>query len=191
MLACVAVLSSGCDDDAMESLGSPIPSRPSPEELLTVYMEKVFAQRDSAGVADMIHEEFSCNSLQEGKDSLRCDSFIGRTLYLNSVGTLFRDPTVIGIDLDVTISSNRPSTNEACLDCRLVNATCTARFDKIGVVDEPVSFTVDAPVAFYIKRDPRHAEQWVLWSQTTDASFAAIPLGPEIRWLDCCTVGYE
>jgi hypothetical protein len=170
----VAVLSSGCGDDSSttDDLGVPSLPRSSPEQLLSVYMERVFASRDSIGVEDMLHEDFSCYTIleYEDADSLRDilggdDFFCGRGLYLQYVGSLFRDSTITGINLNVLINDDHPSTDASCPDCRQVNTICTTRIAEMGDDNEPVVRVADDLVTFYVTRDPRDARQWVIWKQ--------------------------
>lgn len=140
----------------MEALGVPAPSRFTPEGLLRAYMVKVFAMRDSAGVADMLHEDFSGLSFLESGGSFA----FTRAILLEGIGRHFSDSTITGINLSVLIHDSQRSTDEGCPDCRAVNTTWTERISKVGNSGAD-TYTHDA--TFYITRDPRNAQQWVIW----------------------------
>jgi hypothetical protein len=197
LLALVAVaLSAGCADSPSTGPPETPPSIefPRPAGLLTTVMEQAFANRDSILVAWILHEEFTCLTLQEDGDSLRdtlgsdwaaCD----KTLYLRSVGRLFRDPTVTGMTLDVLILENLPSVDEDCRDCRQLETTWTLRITTLDDANEPVTYVVDAPMTFHVARDTQNPQKWVLWKQINRSS----PLttqSPELAgWFDCCEMG--
>lgn len=170
----------GCgDDDDGETPMDPVdetPSRATPSDLLEEYFETAYASRDSALYHAMLDPEFTFEFLQADADSLRdllgSDNFWGRTLDLQSTGSLFRSSEVTGITLNLNVNSENAYVGEGCDGCRRLETTVTLRVATIGDGTEPLIYTVDSPQTFVAKQNTADS-LWVLWQQVDRPRSAA------------------
>ncbi|MFN0152086.1 MAG: hypothetical protein ACKVU1_15400 [bacterium] len=168
----LGALVSGCgDDDKPIDIMDPIdetPSRATPSDLLTEYFETAYASRDSALYGAMLDPGFTFTFLQADADSLRdvlgSDNFWGRTLDLNSTGSLFRNSDVTGITLNLLVNANSVYLGQDCVGCRKLETSVTLRVATVGDGTEPLIFTVDSPQTFIAKLNTADS-LWVLWQQ--------------------------
>jgi len=175
-LFCAAIFAlgafvAGCGDDDDESPMEPVddtPSRQTPVDLLQKYFEVAYSSRDSALYGAMLDPEFTFEFLQYDADSLRdilgSDNFWGRTLDLQSTGSLFRNGDVTGITLNLLVTANDEFLGDGCDGCRQLETTVTLRVATVGDGTEPLIFTVDSPQTFVAKLNTSDS-LWVLWQQ--------------------------
>ena len=150
---------------------SPVePDRSTPEALLQNYFESVYTSQDSALYARILHEEFRFSFLQQDADSLR--EFIGQqnfwwsALDLRSTTNMFRDSTVTGITLNISVLSNSPFMGGGCPDCRTLETVVTMRVAMIvGGPDPELVLAVDSPQTFVTAPDPARPGKWILFWQ--------------------------
>lgn len=170
LAATIALWGCGNDNgtDPIEAPGPDVPPRSTPQELMD-YFEEVYTEQDSALYGAMLDEEFTFYFLEGDADSLReilgPGNFWGRTLDLQSTGTLFNHPDVTGITLNIVINSTMPSAIEDCLECQQLETTITLRVATVGDGTEPLIYTVDSPQTFYVRADAADSTKWVIWQQ--------------------------
>lgn len=145
----------------------PMP-RSTPEQLLTSYIELVYAQKDSALYAAMLDRRFQFHFLPADADSLRdilgSDDFWKKTLDLKSTGAMFRNPEVGDVSLNIVVSVNTPYLGSDCVGCREIEATVSLRV-TVNPGPNPLVLAVDSPQTFVTKSDWRDPSQWVLFRQ--------------------------
>ena len=152
------------------------PDRSTPEALLTNYFETAYTTQDSALYARILHEEFRFSFLQQDADSLRefipDQNFWESDLDLRSTTNMFRDSTVTGITLNISVLTNMPFMGGGCPDCRTLETIVTLRVEITVEGQESLVLAVDSPQRFVTAPDPARPGKWILFWQIDRESSA-------------------
>ena len=145
------------------------PPRSTPNELLTLYFETAYETRDSVLYAAMLDRKFQFRFLPHDAESLRWllgeDDFWRKGLDLKSTGSMFRDPSVTSILLNILPQSNVPYPGADCDGCREIFSIVALRVTLQREGKEPLIFAVDSWQDFIVKQDPIEPSKWVLFHQ--------------------------